>query len=156
MAESPLQLMTHAPTVAPEEILELTPRHRRALESYARGERPATICADLDLTSLTLKKLLESKLGWEYLNGVEQQIQQRVVDVTTRLRNLAPNAIDVLEELMGDGDVPSGVRRASANDILDRAGYGKTSHLEVTKREARLVLEGDQAIAFAETLREKQ
>jgi hypothetical protein len=38
-----------------------------------------------------------------------------------RLRRLAPNAIDVLEDLLDD-DQPPPVRLASANSILDRAG----------------------------------
>lgn len=47
-----------------------------------------------------------------------------------RLKALAPNAVDVLEELLNATDEASAIRLAAARDILDRAGYSAKQRIE--------------------------
>ena len=69
-----------------------------------------------------------------------------------RIKRLAPRAVDVVEELMGDKQPPV-VRLAAARDILDRAGVrADDAQVEATAHAMHVTVAFDHANDHADTL----
>lgn len=66
--------------------------------------------------------------------GRPKNTQERK-DALAAIRSLAPNAADVIAQILADEKAPPAVRLKAANDVLDRT-YGKaeaTVHLDADK-----------------------
>lgn len=93
-------------------------------------------------------------MGYKWLRSpaVIELIRQ---EVDSRMRELAPTAVSVINEVMSDPEVAPQVRLSAARDILDRMGWvppkriavetnlKKKSLYEFTRQELELIASGE-------------
>jgi len=100
---------------------------------HALGKSPKDISSAIGLSEASVKATMASPLYQSELKRLQDQASQRVVeeaaDAASLLQREAVKSVNVLLELRDYG-MQEGVRRQSAVDILDRAGYGKVVRAE--------------------------
>lgn len=104
----------------------------------AVGQKPLEIAEALGITTATVGYIINSELGKSAIMTLQDEMNGRVVDVGVRIRELAPDALKLIEDvikysrnmtpeekaLLG-GEVPElKLRIATSMDLLDRAGHG--------------------------------
>ena len=55
-----------------------------------------------------------------------------VIDVAKQIKEMAPKALKVLENILEDELAPAPTKLATAKDVLDRGGYGASKHISFT------------------------
>ena len=102
--------------------------HREAIRQTYLGRQPYEIAENLRKTRQTIYSLLRDPLFKAELADYEEAMKPYHVDPKARFIELTPKAINTLEVVM-DQEEDISQRRMAANDILDRAGYGRTTTL---------------------------
>ena len=109
--------------VPEQQLQHLRPVHREIMRRLVCGEKSVRIADDLRMSQSRLSIILNSPLFMAELGKLERDVTENVVDnlseVDSRLRVLAPNAVEVINGIMIAKLTPSPLRRACARDILD-------------------------------------
>lgn len=107
------------------EIQSLQERHREILRRLALGQAPKEIATSLSITPQVVHYVKNSHIGKRELGLIQGARTADAIEVTNQIQELAPEALDTLESLMGDEkESPGSLRAKIAIDILDRAGHG--------------------------------
>ena len=99
------------------------------------GTRKNDIARKLDVTPAMVRYTLESTIVKKKLAILRGERDKRAIDVSTRLKELAPLSLDELENLLLHPNTGENTRRMVAQDLLDRAGYSAVQkHADVTEK----------------------
>lgn len=110
------------------QIQELWEVHHEINRRLIMGQKAVEIAAALNITPAVVSYTRNSAIGLQELRIMRGARDKSAIDVTKRIRSITPDAIDVLEELMNDGeDTPKSLRVRIAQDILSRGGHPTVS-----------------------------
>ena len=97
--------------------------HREILRRHSVGQKPKQIAKDLGVTIQTISNLVNSDLGSAALEALNNRSDDEARDVTKRIKELAPEALDVVEEILTDDESEPKLRSGLAIKVLGLAGY---------------------------------
>lgn len=135
-------------------IGQLRPWHRSIARMMVTGSRPKDICAIFALSPAQVSVITNSPLFLAELNRLESQAEYIAIDVRNELELRQGLAIETIDEALVNKENDIKLRVTTAQDILDRTGYGKQSepqknlHLHVHKNVKELSDEELEKEAF--------
>lgn len=115
---------------------ELSTRHRAILRRIILGESNREIGEALEMSVQVVHEIVTSPLFLAERTRAEEGIVERVTDVKARILRLAEPAVDVMENILrgrATMDGNTNLERLTAQDILDRAGFGKIEKKIIAK-----------------------
>jgi len=104
----------------------IRPYHREIARRLVLGETAARICRSIGMGEGRMSIIVNSPLFKLEIKRLEDLRDGGVADVTQTLKELSPLALEVVERTM-HGSKSETLRFSAAQDVLDRAGYGKTT-----------------------------
>lgn len=118
-------------------IEKLWSKHQEVLRRLSLGQRNKDIAMDLNMNKNTVSQIKNSDLGQKFLRELNAGSNAKTKDVKERIREIAPEALNVLEGIVtGDpealgGQSPSLKQRYKASkDILEKAGHVAPSKVD--------------------------
>ena len=111
------------------EIQNLWDKHHQALRLLVLGVKPKDVAAQVNLTPQMISILANSTIGKSALMVMRGVLDKSVIDVKGKIDEMAPKALEVIEELLDCNE--SKIRLAAAVDVLDRAGYAPPKQVNV-------------------------
>jgi len=97
--------------------------HREILRRHFVGQKAAEIAKDLSISKQTVSNTINSPLGKEILEALHQGADRSSEDIQARIKELAPEALDVVEGILTNEGEPSKLRSGLALKVLGLAGY---------------------------------
>jgi hypothetical protein len=91
------------------------------------GMKQVDIANHLSISPVTVSYVLNSPIVERQMNQLKAVRDLEAIDISKEIKELAPKAIQVLEDLM-DNELPN-IKLKAATDILDRAGYAAVKTL---------------------------
>lgn len=123
------------------EITHMTERHHEIARRLLLGQGNTEIASALGITPQMISVVRNSTCVREKLATMSGARDMDSVDLAKEIRELAPKALKVLEEIMVDTNAPKHVRLSAARDALDRAGYAPVKKVDVNS--AHIVLDAE-------------
>jgi len=110
------------------EPVQMWDRYQEIARRIFLGQKNTAIANDLDLTPQTVSYVRNSEMVQEKLKGMQLAADKDAVNISSRIKELAPAALKLLETAITDGKVdnetiPGPLRLAHAEKLLDRAGH---------------------------------
>lgn len=109
------------------QIEQLWDIHKEICRRIALGQKNVDIAKELGVTEVMVSYTRNSTLGIQQRELLHAREDERVVSLGVRIKEMAPKALDVLEQILDNaGEIPIGPKLQAkvAESILDRAGYG--------------------------------
>lgn len=106
------------------QIKSLQERHKEVLRRLSLGQAPKTIAGDLGVTTSVVHYVKNSTLGKCELSLLQEGRNGSAMDITNQIKEMSPEALETLEDIMNNEDSADAVRAKVAMDLLDRAGHG--------------------------------
>lgn len=107
------------------EIQHLWERHHKMLRLTMLGWDQRDIATELGCTIATVNNCVNSALGKRILQEMQAVVDNKTIDVATKLQELSQKAALKLEELLEDPDTPRTLQARIAMDNLDRTGHAR-------------------------------
>jgi hypothetical protein len=104
--------------------------HKEILRRHFVGQKAVEIAAELNLSPVTVSYTINNPLAKEMLQDLDAGADASVQDVPARIREIAIDAVEVLNEMVIDKGTPPALRLRAATDVLDRAGHGAVKKVE--------------------------
>ncbi len=122
---------------------ELSAAHREVIRLETLGVKVNDISEQLGISRHAVRYILASPLAMQMRQELQERRDDKVVDVTARLAQMCPKALDVLDDtIQGEfDDVPNTFRARTALEILDRCGFGKVVRTQNTNLNTSLTAE---------------
>jgi len=109
----------------------------------AVGQKPKDIANELGVTTAAVGYIINSELGKKAITALQDEMNTQTVDVGMRIKELAPDAIALIESvikygknmpleqkaLLGGESPELKLRVATSLDLLDRAGHSAVRRL---------------------------
>ena len=110
------------------EVTKMWERHHEIMRRIFLGQKDADIARALGITPATVSYTRNSKIVQDKLAIMKGARDAETVDLSKRIRELAPKALDILEDAMTGKmeGIPPTRQVREANLMMDRAGYGAT------------------------------
>ena len=105
------------------QIKELWDRHHEINRRILLGQKIKEIAEDLNISEATVSYTKNSKLAQDELNVLKAARDASSVDVAMQIKEIAPRALEVLEEVIEGDDSSLSLKAKVATDLLDRAGH---------------------------------
>ena len=80
--------------------------HREIIRLYVLGMRKQSIAAELGCSIELVNRTIESPIGAAEVERLQDARDSNVADIGRRIRELAPKALKVVEQI-ADGEIPS-------------------------------------------------
>ncbi len=110
------------------EIGQLWDIHHEIIRRVSLGDKGADIARDLGVTPTMVSYTRNSRIAQDKIEIMRGAMDADTVDLGIRIKNLAPKALDLLEQVIGGNgsgkEATIGLRVGAAKDMLDRAGFG--------------------------------
>lgn len=103
------------------EVEQLWDVHHEIMRLSLIGLKRKDIAAQLGITEQMVGYTLRSSIVERQMDNMRASRDVQAVDISVEIKNLAPKAVEVLEDLL-DCELPN-IRLKAAADVLDRAGY---------------------------------
>lgn len=139
------------------EPTKLQDHHKEILRRLSLGQRAKEIAHILDVTEVTISIIRNSDIGQGYLNQLHGGMESGVQDVKTRLKDLAPKAVDIIEEALGgkvtrpqNGNITTSQMLKAAFEIV-----GIEGHVKPTRVDARHTYEHKLSSTQIEALKQR-
>lgn len=129
--------MREAPFLS-QEPKKLNERHHQILRFHLLGWKNKDIAEHLGVSLMTVTTVVNSSLGRLKTQMMSAELDHTAVEAARRIRQLAPPAVQVIEDIMKDEDAPAAVRLNAAKDVLDRAGLAAPKRMEVNSTSVSL------------------
>lgn len=113
------------------ELKKLRDIHHIILRLAATGMQQKEIASQLGVTEATVNYTVNCDLGQQKLAVLRGQADFAVIDVLEEFENIAPLAVEVLENIMLSPAEKASNRIRAAENILGGAGYGKRERIDV-------------------------
>jgi len=107
-------------------LQHLWERHHAIKRLLIAGLKHKDIAKRLNCTPQNVCDVYNSPLFQEQLRATSIKADDRAIDIARRIEEIAPKAIKVIEETIDDVNGDRKLRVSASQDVLDRAGYGKT------------------------------
>lgn len=140
-----------SPTGRKYEPKQLNQKHHEILRLALLGYSNVEIAERLHCTPVTVSTVRNSGLGRQQASLLKAEADYHAIETAKRIRELAPGAIETINQIMSDEDAPAAVRLNAAKDVLDRAGFAAPKQVNVQSTSVTLTgddLEGLKAIAL--------
>lgn len=122
--------------------------HREIIRRLVLGQGNKEIARALDITPVTVSYVKNSELGKKKRAELQHSMDEDVKDVTSRIQDIAPKALDVLENIIAGNDQEFGGQMISvkdryraSKDVLEKAGHVAPN--KVQGAVAHAVIDGD-------------
>ena len=102
-------------------IRNLWDTHHEIMRLLTMGLHHTEIAKTLGVSTVTVTNVKNSPVCQDLLRGMREERDKSATDMSIAIRELAPQAVAKLEEVMQCG-LPN-IELSAAKDILDRAGY---------------------------------
>lgn len=110
---------------------KLSERYHRILRLNLLGYKEVDIARALGVSKLTVSTAINSNLGRYQTSILRAECDGSAVEAAKRIREIAPKAIRLIEEIIESEDAPTSVRLRAAQDALDRAGFGAVKKVDM-------------------------
>lgn len=110
---------------------KMNDRHHRIMRLHLLGYSGREIASMLGLSESRVSIVINSNLGRCQSAIMKSEADTSAIETARRIREVAPKALQVIEDILADDSVPSSVRLKAAQDALDRAGHGAVKKLDV-------------------------
>ena len=130
---------------------QLNEKHHEILRLAMLGYSNVEIAERLSCTPATVSVVRNSGLGRQQASLLKAEAYHSAFETAKRIRELAPDAIEAIQQIMMNEELPANVRLSAAKDVLDRAGYAAPKQVNVSSTTLNLTgddLEGLKAIAL--------
>ena len=116
-------------------IKALWGRHKEIIRLNALGKYSnVEIAAMLGISRQTVHNALQSELGVEARNELQERMDSDVVQIQKRLQELTPDAVNAYSEILRGEGIPLTLKKVTADAVFDRAGHPKvTKETNVTE-----------------------
>lgn len=113
-------------------VSEMWERHHDIARRIALGQTNKQISEALGVTTVMVSNVRNSPVVKEKTQELVSRMDNEAVDVGKRIRELAPQALKVLEQVLTDDDdtIPMSLKVKTAQDMLDRAGHAAIKKVE--------------------------
>jgi hypothetical protein len=111
-------------------VQDIWDNHREMVRLLVSGWKEVDIARHLGVSVQTIVNAKNSPVIQRQIAVMRGARDAEALDVAIEIKNLAPKALAVLEELM-ENSPKDAVRMGCATDILDRAGFGAPKKIEV-------------------------
>jgi hypothetical protein len=111
------------------QVEQLWDVHHAIVRMALTGMKYIDIAAALGISPVTVSYTLRSPIVVRQLEQMRAVVDFDSIDVAKRIAELAPRAVEVLEELL-DNDLPN-VQLKAAESLLDRAGFAAVQRIKV-------------------------
>lgn len=115
----------------PYQPVKMSDRHHRIMRLHLLGYSGREIAVMLGMSESRVSIVLNSNLGRCQAAIMRAEADTSAIETARRIREVAPKALQVIEDILADDSVPSSVRLRAAQDALDRAGHGAVKKLDV-------------------------
>lgn len=105
------------------EVSEIWDLHHQIKRRIFLGQKNVDIARALGCTKEQVSSVRNSPVIREELQKMHESADAEVLDIRAEIKELAPDAMKVLEELMVNPDTPANVRLGCCRDVLDRDGH---------------------------------
>jgi hypothetical protein len=116
--------------------------HQEILRRLVAGQKPRQIASELQVTTAMISYIRNSNICRQRMAQLNEERDFSVSQVAKQIAELAPRALEVLEEALENPDSPINTRVKVAESLLDRAGFapvqkvqGTMSHTHFTAEE---------------------
>jgi len=99
-------------------------RQNAILHRVALGDPNVDIARDFNTTPQTISNIRNSKVSLAILDQHRSQLSSEMEDINERVSRFAPVALQLIEQLILNDEVPLSLRAKYAAEHLNRAGYG--------------------------------
>jgi DNA-binding CsgD family transcriptional regulator len=103
------------------EIQNIWDTHREIMRLLVAGMHHVDIARELNVTPQTVSNVMNSAICKRQMNLMRDARDMDAVDVANRIQEIAPVALQTLEELLCSGN--DNIKMKTATDLLDRAGH---------------------------------
>jgi len=109
-------------------IKHMWERHKEIARLVLVGHRPVDIAEQIGISQTALSIIMNSPIFKDHLQKLSMKRDKKAFEIKDRLEDIAHEATELLNRvMMGEEGASINARARVAQDILDRAGYGKTS-----------------------------
>lgn len=109
------------------EPTQMWDRYQEVARRIVLGQKNIEIANDMNLAAETVSYIRNSEIVQAQLKKLQARADESTVDVTARIKSMAPTALSVLENMINgklDGEtIPAKTRAFHAEKLLDRAGF---------------------------------
>jgi len=119
------------------QIEMLWDNHKEIIRRLALGQSAVRIAHDLRVTPSVVSYVRNSIIGRKELDNLQDKMDEEVVTMGRRIRELAPDALALVEAVINndteylDGlTAPTHLRLNAAQDLLEKAGYAAPRRIE--------------------------
>ena len=126
------------------QIEQMWDLHHEVCRLALIGMKQVDIAAHLGVSPVMVSYTLRSPIVRRQMDAMQADRNLEAIDVAQEIKNLAPKAVQVLEEMM-NGDLPN-LKLKAATDILDRAGHAAVKTLRTENLHAHFTSEEIQDI----------
>lgn len=124
MTTATMQHSELMPDVASPDLAKINDKYREIARLIVMGLSNVDIAARMDCHPTTISIIRHKPYVRQHIMELHGGRDDQSSFITERIRNLASQAVDVMETMMMDEDTPAPVRASLSKDILDRAGHG--------------------------------
>jgi len=119
-------------------------RHREILRLASTGLSNLDIARELNITPQTVSNTMNSPIVQEKMNALRDGRDESAMDVSERIREIAPVAVEKIIETMRNSDLR--LEYAAAKDLLDRAGFVAPTRMDIRKLDIHMTGEDIEKI----------
>ena len=127
------------------QVEELQARHREIIRLKMLGEDHKVIAERLGITPQMVANVVNSNIAKAHMEKLHGKRDQEAVQIGERLQFLSQEAVDMYTKILRGEDegkmATIQLKKQVADEILDRAGFGKTTNVNV--KSESLVLKAD-------------
>ena len=105
------------------QIQELWDYHREINRRLVSGQNQKDIARDMGITEAKVSYTKNSAVAQRDIGIMRGARDAISLDISVQIREVAPEALEVLTDIMNGDDNPKSLRAKVAIDLLDRAGY---------------------------------
>jgi len=105
----------------------LLPWHYTVLTGYANGAKIKDLSREFGVSTSTVKSVVHSELGVEYINELIESARLRGISARERIEALQIPAVEYLGDTLKHPDVDDSVKSTNARFLLSAGGNGVAS-----------------------------
>lgn len=104
-------------------IVAIQAIHREIIRRHFVGQKASEIANALNISKQTISNVVNSPLAKELIEALHNGADRSAEDISGRIKSLAPEALDVVEDTIRDDAEPTKLRTNLAMKVLGLAGY---------------------------------